>query len=286
MPESVDKKKILQVFKKVEMHRLIEQLIRQFSTNKNDIRHIALAQADLSNCRNVLELGCAFGSFTEALQGKLHEGAKITGLDIVPQYESFFIDACHKAGYAGEFSSSGINQIKDYPRDSFDLIICSYALYFFPQMIPDIVRLLTKDGIFIAITHCEDNMQELVRITKLVMRQNGLHDEQKPLPVENIVRQFSGENGRNLLNPFFSRIMTVDFNNSLYFRPADINFFAEYFHFKSPFFLMGTKAVAALLIDELMDELYKAADENSFVTMCKNDRIFVCFDSLPPEKRK
>jgi len=286
MPESVDKRKILQVFKKVEMHRLIEQLIRQFSTNKNDIRHVALAQADLSNCRNVLELGCAFGSFTEALRGKLPDGAKITGLDIVPQYESFFLAACRNAGYTGQFSSSGINQIKDYPRNSFDLIICSYALYFFPQMIPEIARLLKKDGVFITITHCRSNMQELVLITKLVLQQNGLHDEQKPLPVEDIVSRFSGENGRELLQSSFSRIVTVDFNNSLYFRPADINFFADYFHFKSPFFLMGTKAVASLLIDELMEELYKAADENDYVTMCKNDRIFICFNPLPPEERK
>lgn len=90
MPEILDKKKILQVFKKVQEHRRIERLIRQFSTNKDDIRITALNQVDLTDCQNVLELGCAFGSFTEALKDRLHPEAKITGLDIVPEYKPFF----------------------------------------------------------------------------------------------------------------------------------------------------------------------------------------------------
>jgi ubiquinone/menaquinone biosynthesis C-methylase UbiE len=137
MAEVFDKKKIRQVFRDVQKHLLIGQLIRRFSTNKDDIRQTALGQIDLSNCRNVLELGCAFGAFTEALKDKLHPAAKITGLDIVPEYKPFFLEACGRAGYAGTFSSSGINQIKKYSAASFDLIICSYALYFFAGMIPE-----------------------------------------------------------------------------------------------------------------------------------------------------
>ncbi len=79
MAEVFDKKKIRKVFRNVQKHLLIGQLIRQFSTNKEDIRKTALRQVDLSNCQNVLELGCAFGAFTEALKDKLHPAAKITG---------------------------------------------------------------------------------------------------------------------------------------------------------------------------------------------------------------
>ena len=110
MAEVFDKKKIRRVFRNVQRHLLIGELIRQFSTNKEDIRKTALSQIDLSNCQNVLELGCAFGAFTEALQGKLHPQAQITGLDIIPEYEHFFLDACKRAGYAGTFSSSGVEQ--------------------------------------------------------------------------------------------------------------------------------------------------------------------------------
>jgi ubiquinone/menaquinone biosynthesis C-methylase UbiE len=137
MVEVLDKKKILQVFRNVQEHRRIEQLIRQFSSNKDDIRIAALNQIDLSHCQNVLELGCAFGSFTEALKDRLHPDAKITGLDIVPEYESFFLEACKRAGYSGNFSSTGVKPINKYPGGTFDLIICSFALYFFIEIIPE-----------------------------------------------------------------------------------------------------------------------------------------------------
>jgi ubiquinone/menaquinone biosynthesis C-methylase UbiE len=284
MAEALNQKKILQVFSKVEMHRLIEQLIKRFSTNKEDIRKIALMQADLSACINVLELGCAFGSFTEDLKGRLHPKAQIIGLDIVSEYEPFFLSACKHAGYTGSFSASGINQIKSYPTASFDLVICSYALYFFPGMIPEIARILKKDGVFITITHYQRNMQELIALTKIFLQQNGLHTNNQPLPIEDIMHQFSGENGLSQLSPFFARVISIDFKNSLYFRSDDINFFTEYFHFKSPFFLMGTKAESATIIDKLLAELQKSASQNNFITMCKDDRIFVCFNPSSPKE--
>ncbi len=237
MAELPDRKKIRKVFRNVQKHRLIEQLIRQFSTNKEDVRKKALEQTDLSSCKNVLELGCAFGSFTEALKGRLHPAAKINGIDIVPEYKPFFLEACKRAGYEGTFSSSGIDQIKKYSSDAFDLVICSFALYFFPGMIPEIARILRKDGIFIAITHYQTNMQELTGITKIILQKNELLRGNAPLPIEVIVRQFSAENGRELLAKSFSCVISVDFNNNLNFYIHEINFFIEYFNFKSPFFL-------------------------------------------------
>ena len=69
------------------------------------------------------------------------------------------------------------SRIKKYPARSFDLIICSYALYFFAGMIPEISRILKRDGIFITITHSQCDMQELVDITKKIMKRNNLLDE-------------------------------------------------------------------------------------------------------------
>ncbi|HOQ41640.1 MAG TPA: hypothetical protein PK178_05770, partial [Smithellaceae bacterium] len=93
MADFPDKKKIRQVFRNVQKHRQIEGLIRQFSSNKEDIRLMALDQVDLTSCRNVLEMGCAFGAFTEALKGRLHPDAAITGMDIIAEYEPFFLEA-------------------------------------------------------------------------------------------------------------------------------------------------------------------------------------------------
>ena len=276
MADVFDKKKIRKVFHNVQKHRLIEQLIRQFSTNKEDIRKNALLPADISSCQNILELGCAFGSFTESLKGRLHPEAKINGWDIVPEYKPFFLDACKRAGYEGTFSSSGVNQIKKYPTHSFDLVICSFALYFFAEMIPEIARVLKKDGKFITITHCQSNMRELIAITRKILEQNKLLADNEPLPIEVIIRQFSAENGRELLNKNFDQVISIDFKNSLIFQPHEINFFIEYFLFKSPFFLIGTKPDSNIIIDQLVHELQNIAAAEKIINMCKDDRIFIC----------
>ena len=284
MAEVFDKKKIRQVFRNVQKHLLIEQLIRQFSTNKEDIRKTALNQVDLSNCQNVLELGCAFGAFTEALKDKLHPAAKITGLDIIPEYKHFFLEACRRAGYAGTFSSSGIDQIKKYSAGSFDLVICSYALYFFADMIPEIARILKRDGIFITITHSQCNMQELIGITKKILKMNTLLTDNQSLPIEIIVSQFSAENGEKLLHPFFGRIKAIDFKNTLVFQPREIDFFVEYYQFKSPFFFMGTSAHKKNIVDQLMCELKESATNEEVITMCKDDKIFIASQPLMTEE--
>ena len=280
MAEVLNKKKIRQVFRDVQKHLHIGQVIRRFSTNKNDIRQTALGQIDLSKCQNVLELGCAFGAFTEALKGKLHPAAKITGLDIVPEYESFFLEACERAGYAGTFSASGVERIKKYPTASFDLVICSYALYFFAGLIGEISRVLTKEGIFITITHSQCDMQELVEITKKILKKNGIINDKQSLPIEILVGQFSAENGDRILQPFFRKIRTIDYKNKLIFQPHEIDHFMEYFHFKKSFFLMETDVHKKNIVDQLVRELKDAAIKEKNISMCKDDKIFIASQPL------
>ena len=276
MADFLDKKKIRQVFRNVQKHQHIETLIRQFSSNKEDIRLTALNQMDLSNCRRVLELGCAFGAFTEALKGRLHRDATITGMDIIAEYEPFFLEACRRSGYQGTFSSTGVHAIKKCPPASFDLIICSFALYFFIDMIPEISRVLKKDGTFITITHDQCNMQELITITRNTLEEYHLLLNNQLLPIEVIIRQFSAENGETLLCPFFGHIRKFDFKNSLVFQHWDIYFFIDYYQFKSPFFLAGTGAHKKNIVDMLLHKLQDIGAESKGITMCKDDAIFIC----------
>jgi len=280
MADFFDKKKIHQVFRNVQKHQHIETLIRQFSSNKEDIRLTALNPVDLSGCRDVLELGCAFGAFTEALKARLHPEATITGLDIVAEYEPFFLDACRRAGYPGTFSSTGVRTITKYPAGSYDLIICSFALYFFIEMIPEIARVLRKGGVFITITHDECNMQELIHITRRTLKEQHLIADDQLLPIEIIIQQFSAQNGDEQLRPFFGQIRKIDFKNSLVFQPWDIYFFIDYYQFKSPFFLVGTGIEKKNIVDRLLHRLQDIGAQNKVITMCKDDAIFICSQPL------
>ena len=275
-----DRKKIRQVFRNVQRHQHIEKLIRQFSSNKNDIRHMALDRADTSSCRQVLELGCAFGAFTEALKERLHPDAFITGLDMIAEYEPFFLEACRRAGYRGTFSAAGVEAIKKYPPASFDLIVCSYALYFFVEMIPYICRILKKNGMFITITHDECNMQELIHITRAVLKENHLLDNDRLLPVEVIIGQFSANNAEDLLAPYFGGVRRFDFQNTLVFQPWDIFFFVDYYQFKSPLFLTGTGAHKEELVRQMLASVQDMGVGRKEISMCKDDAIFICDNPL------
>lgn len=276
MSDILDKKKIRKVFRNVQKHLSIAQLIRRFSTNKEDIRKAALNRVNLSRCRSVLELGCAFGAFTEALKNKLHDGATITGVDIIAEYKPFFLDACRRAGYEGTFLSSGIEKIKKIPSGSFDLVICSYALYFFPEIIPEIARIMKPSGFFITITHSSNDMREIVEIVKKILGRHHASGTNRSLPIEIIFDQFSAENGESLLQPFFKTIEAIDFKNTLVFQPQEIKYFMDYFQFKKSFFLSVKDANNQTIIRQLFKELQETLSKNQMVSMCKDDRIFIC----------
>ncbi|MBP7342437.1 MAG: class I SAM-dependent methyltransferase [Smithellaceae bacterium] len=283
MADFPDKRKIRQVFRNVQKHRQIEQLIRRFSSAKEDIRLAALDRTDLSSCRTVLELGCAFGAFTEALKSRLHPEACITGLDIIAEYGPFFREACARAGYPGRFSPAGVESIRKFPSASYDLILCSYALYFFVDMIPQIARILKKDGLFITITHDECNMQELIHLTRATLKEHGLLGDNRLLPVESILRQFSAANGRERLGPYFGDIRALEFPNTLVFQPWEIYFFVDYYQFKSPFFLLDTGADKRKMVRTLLHKLQDIGAGRKVISMCKDDAIFLCRLPLSPE---
>jgi ubiquinone/menaquinone biosynthesis C-methylase UbiE len=282
MQEDTKKPEVVKVFFDILAHKLTADLIKKHSSNSEDIRQIALDRLPLKRCRNILDLGCGFGFFSEALKGKVHPKAEILGLDVIEAYEPSFLEACKKAGIKGRFAASGVSFIKDFPDASFDLILCSYALYFFPELIPEISRILKRQGFFIVITHDTRNMEELIQAAKEILRAGG-KIQSNYLPIEEIINQFSAQNGDALLKPWFGEIQSADYKNALTFKATEFPQVVEYFRFKGPFFVSGTDMNVDSFVDLLsvyVQELCMA--KNGFV-ISKDDRIFVC--SLPLYKR-
>jgi SAM-dependent methyltransferase len=266
---------IHKVFDDVRAHQRIADLIQRFSTNKRGIHRTALEGLDLRGCRSVLDLGCAFGSFTEKLKGRVPPDTAVTGVDAVGAYESLFLAACERAGLRGRFSPTGISVLKTLADQSYDLILCSYALYFFPEAIPEIARLLHDKGHFVAITHHRRNTGELITLTKNILDAVGLYHE-KYLPLEVITSRFSSENGRALLKPWFGGIKMIDFPNKLVFPREGIEHLREYFRFKSPLYFTDTKLNLEDVMPTVLDHLTRAASTQKGMSVSKDDRIFIC----------
>jgi SAM-dependent methyltransferase len=266
---------IHKVFDDVHAHQRIADLIQRFSTNKRGIHRTALEGLDLKGCRNILDLGCAFGSFTEKLKGRVAPDAAVTGVDTVVAYESLFLAACERAGLRGRFFPTGISVLNTFADQSYDLILCSYALYFFPEVIPEIARLLRNKGLFVAITHHRRNTGELIKLTKQILDAIGLYHE-KHLPLEIITSRFSSENGEASLKPWFGGIKVIDFPNELVFPREDIEHLTEYFRFKSPLYFTDTRLNLEAVMSTVLEHLTRAASTQKGMRISKDDRIFIC----------
>jgi ubiquinone/menaquinone biosynthesis C-methylase UbiE len=275
MNERPDPAAVQSVFGDVLGHRVIAEIIRSHSTNGRDVRRHALEGLDLSGCTDILELGCAFGPFTETLRGRVSPDGIVTGVDIVEAYEPPFLEACSRAGLEGRFLSEGAPVVRTFPEASFDLVLCSFALYFFPEIIPEIARILRSGGLFVVITHDRQNMGELADLIRTTLVKLG----DLPgghLPVEGIVGRFSAENGEERLAPWFGWIDVLDYGNTLVFPPADIPQILQYIRFKSPFLLTGTSRTMPDLIGSLERELHRWTLSAGNIHLSKNDRIFRC----------
>ena len=71
------------VFKDAKKHQEIAGIIKDHLQPKTDIRQLALDGLDLSSSKRILDLGCGFGFFTEALKGRVSNDAIITGVRMV-----------------------------------------------------------------------------------------------------------------------------------------------------------------------------------------------------------
>ncbi|MBN2398369.1 MAG: class I SAM-dependent methyltransferase [Deltaproteobacteria bacterium] len=276
---------IRRAYQAVRDHVETRRLISRYSVNRQDIRESALEGLDMSAFERVLDLGCAYGFFTEKLAGRLKEGAAVTGLDLIDDANrTLFLRTVDSMGYRGRFVAGSAELIGGMAEGSLDLVVASYSLYFFPHLIGRIARILRPGGIFIAITHAESSLREVIRLIPGCMASAGIDSPPAEPAIGRLLRAFSLENGEAQLRDHFGRIERIIFENDLSFPLDSIEDCADY---------LGKKR--ALLFKELFDEHPQRADEalscfyrelrenasrEGHVVITKDDCIFRCFDPV------
>ena len=226
-------------------HAAISDILRRTSTNPTDVRDVALQGLDLSSARRVLDLGCGFGFMMEAVVRRVAPDAEIVGVDACPANERPYLDVVRAAGRRGRFVAQRIDAKLDWPDASFDLIVASFSLYFFPNILPELARVLSPDGVLLAVTHKEQSCRELQRVLDLPDS-----DPRATL----VIRSFSAENAERLLSPWFGEIHRVEYRNSLAFGPQQQDDLLAYVRFKLPMLMPGEDAGG-----ELPEALARAA---------------------------
>ena len=270
---------IYKTYENIEDHISTRQIIRRFSQNKNDIRVLTLQHCDLSHCQNILDVGCGYGFFTEALSNRIAPNAHITGIDVIgSDNKKMFLSTCTQSGYSATFIEDTAHIITTYPDASFDCVIASYSLYFFPHLIKDIARILTNDGIFIALTHSENTLMQITTLFADSIK-HILSVNDSSLHIVKLFQAFSAENGFDKLHNYFDYITYIRYPNNLVFKANDIDYCISYIQKKQYLFF---KDIATLdnneynaLINDFYNRLRWHATTYTEFIVNKDDAIFI-----------
>lgn len=264
---------LVSVFSDVRGHMAVAEIIRDHLADKEDVREVALNRIETGNTRSVLDLGCGYGFFTRALKGRLHPEATVTGIDMYGQYRDPYLDACHESGLNCTFIAEGADILREMADNIFGLVICSYALYFFPGSIRYVARVLERDGHFVAVTHSRPHMIELTMLVRNILEEQfgktgGI------LPYGKLISNFSNENGRDMLSEWFESVEQLEYKNTLIFTEEDYDDFEKYFFFKSSFFLpegRDNRHLTALVLEKIRERMKEGP-----LRITKDDMIFIC----------
>jgi SAM-dependent methyltransferase len=240
-------------YSNLAFHRDISKVIRTQSKNRQDIRVIAQQMVDWTGTAALLDLGCGYGWFEETLKSPLR---LLYGVDYLKENEAEFLKTGRRVAERTVFKALRLPATIDMPPASFDLVVCAYSLYFFPDMLGEVRRLLRAGGTLLAITHSESMLEEGERFFDF-------------RNLRTLIRRFSAENGEGLLREYFREAQFTDYNNALVFTRDDPENLEKYIIFKKEFISrdVDPEVVRTTLLREL-----SAKGE---IRLNKNDRIFV-----------
>ncbi len=222
--------------------------------------------------RHVLDLGCGFGFLAEVLAERVAPDAQFIGVDEWSSNEKPYLDRIHSANRRGSFEIMHIDTELPWQDEQFDLVICSYSLYFFPQVLPEIARLLMPDGLFFTITHSEQSIVGDLPAGGFEREASG---------ILSLVQQFSAENGNDILNPWFGKINKIKYENALRFEAQNIDRLIAYLSFKLPLLVPGASPGDALpnALEKYVRDLIRKQER---ITIEKNDCAFHCWRPRRP----
>jgi len=246
-------------------HEAVSHIIRRYSTNRADVRNEALQDIDLTGVARLLDLGCGFGFMVDALAGNIPPDAEIVGVDMHPKNGEVFLSRAEAVAGSARFVCRTLESHLDFPRQSFDAVIASYSLYFFPGVIPEVARVLKPDGLFLSLTHSESQFEYLLDAVGFVPE----HSE-----FRSVLLEFSAENGGAKLAEHFAVVESRPYRNQLVFRSEDLDDYLALLRFKLPS-LMPALAFDPDQAAKLMDRARDLLLSSDCVTIEKDDTAFI-----------
>ena len=178
---------------------------QKYSTNKMGFGNWIFSNYKISQGMSVLELGCGTGDMWKGQEDLIDSCA---GLVLSDFSEGMLENAKANLGEKPGLEYRVID-IQNIPFDdeSFDVVIANMMLYHVPDIargLSEVRRVLKKGGAFYCATFGEHGIIEFL---SKALNAYGVED--------NVNKNFTLQNGKEILEPFFSEIQRLDYEDSL-----------------------------------------------------------------------
>ena len=207
------------------------------------------------------DLGCGFGFMMDGIAGEHRRVGEIVGVDMHRGNRDAFLERAGAVADTARFVCTTLDSRLDFPSSSFEAVIASYSLYYFPGIIPEVARVLAPDGVFLSVTHSESYLARLLEATGFSVEKSGLRG---------VLHEFSAENGSERLAPHFAVVTSRPYRNTLVFRSGDVDDFIALLRFKLPS-LLPARAVAPGRAGTLLERARRLLADAGSVTIAKDD---------------
>ena len=231
---------------------------QKYSTNKMGFGNWIFSNYKISQGMKVIELGCGTGDMWKGQEDLIDSCAGLVLSDFSEgMLENAKANLGEKPGL--EYRVIDIQNIP-FADESFDVVIANMMLYHVPDIargLSEVRRVLKKGGAFYCATFGEHGIIEFL---SKALNAYGVED--------NVNKNFTLQNGKEILAPFFSDVVRLNYEDSL--AVTNIDDLIEYIYS-----LSSMTSLSSVPKDEIREVLAKHV-VNGVLTVPKEYGMFCC----------